>query len=141
MSWLKVQVLECDICGNRWQGRPSRPRAFVVSRARMVGGWHTNSHGVLVVCRACIDSDRRRSLSVAEHADHLRAHDIPHALLLAELVAEARHHDSFIAKHGGAAESAATPSENRADENQSERRLRNERVSRLNALYRESGPD
>jgi hypothetical protein len=129
MSWLKVEVLECDICGTRWQGRPSRPRAFVVSRARTVGGWHTNSHGVLVVCRACIDSDRRRFSSVAEHADHLGAHDIPNALLLAELVDEARRHDAFIVKHGGAAESAATPSENRADENLSDERAR------------ESGPD
>lgn len=122
MSWLKVEVLECDICGTRWQGRPSRPRAFVVSRARTVGGWHTNSHGVLVVCRACIDSDRRRFSSVAEHADHLGAHDIPNALPLAELVEEAR----FFAELG--------------------RRMgverRNERISRCEKRRaRESGPD
>jgi hypothetical protein len=120
MSWLKVEVLECDICSARWQGRPSRPRAFVVSRARMVGGWHTNSHGVLVVCRACIDSPHSRFSSVAEHAGHLRAHDIPNALLLAELVEEAR----FFAELGrGTA-------------------MRNERISRCEKRRaRGSGPD
>lgn len=92
MSWLTIHALSCDICGARYEGKPGRGRAAVISRARMVEGWHSNSHGVLIVCPRCI-SEQPFVGDVVMHAAKLRSCDVPNALLLAELVADARKPD------------------------------------------------
>jgi hypothetical protein len=55
----------------------------------MVEGWHSNSHGVLIVCPECI-GEQPLGGDVVMHADKLRSYDVPNALVLAELVADAR---------------------------------------------------
>jgi len=87
MSWMTINALSCDICDERYEGKPGRPRANVISQAR-IEGWHTRSHGVLVVCPWCI-AEQPLDGDVVMHAARLGSHDIPNALLLAELVADA----------------------------------------------------
>ena len=87
MSWLTIHALSCDICDERYKGKPGRPRAIVISQAR-IEGWHTRTHGVLVVCPWCI-AEQPLDGDAVMHAARLSSHDIPNALLLAELVAGA----------------------------------------------------
>ena len=106
MSWATIHVLVCGICADEYAGRKDQPRARVLSRARQNEGWHSNTHGVLIVCDACIgevhakakgyanlapgplESSEPRKLFVDFYADELRANDIPHAGALAELAVE-----------------------------------------------------
>ncbi len=107
MSWLAVHMLACDICGDQYVGKAGRARATVLAFARQTHGWHSNSHGVVIVCDGCIresaPSAAQRQLGgalarslvgapscVEVHAAKLRAFDVPNALALAELCAEAR---------------------------------------------------
>ena len=117
MSWATIHVLVCGICADEYAGRKDQPRARVLSKAQQnervndsdgfgttwKTGWHSNTHGVLIVCDACIGEVHAKAkwysgrvdlgrpslaLFVDFYADELRANDIPHAGALAELAVE-----------------------------------------------------